>query len=51
MDRPFECATCKRSFTRPDHLRRHEVFHSHPKALACSFCSRQFTRPDGLQRH
>ncbi|OCK77886.1 hypothetical protein K432DRAFT_303183, partial [Lepidopterella palustris CBS 459.81] len=49
--RPYACHLCSRSFTRPDHLRRHEATHVRPRTLSCPFCAQKFTRLDGLQRH
>ncbi|KAI9825939.1 MAG: hypothetical protein M1819_000458 [Sarea resinae] len=47
----FQCAECKRSYTRLDHLARHVRSHTQEKPFVCQFCSKGFTRPDLLKRH
>ncbi|TVY45046.1 hypothetical protein LOCC1_G004243 [Lachnellula occidentalis] len=46
------CAICAKTFTRAEHLRRHQLSHQKP-AYACTFndCERAFHRPDLLARH
>ncbi|KAH8726893.1 C6 transcription factor-like protein RegA [Phaeosphaeriaceae sp. PMI808] len=49
--RPFQCSTCKRSFTRADHLTRHVRAHTKAKPYVCPICSKGFARIDLLKRH
>lgn len=43
---------CGRSYTRADHLSRHQLNHAGPaKTLQCDRCDRTFVRPDLLTRH
>ncbi|TVY56525.1 Zinc finger protein klf1 [Lachnellula cervina] len=46
------CEICAKTFTRAEHLRRHQLSHQKP-AYACTFkdCERAFHRPDLLARH
>jgi len=45
------CGTCTKSFTKPEHLVRHERLHTEAKRFGCNGCSRTFTRRDTLLRH
>ncbi|KAM0753374.1 hypothetical protein T439DRAFT_324009 [Meredithblackwellia eburnea MCA 4105] len=45
-----ECPVCNKSFTTPDHLRRHAKNHSN-NTFDCPNCSREFKRKDLLKRH
>ncbi|KAL6705033.1 hypothetical protein ACN47E_007436 [Coniothyrium glycines] len=47
------CAKCGRSYTRAEHLRRHQKNHAEVGTLACTFasCKKTFFRLDLLQRH
>ncbi|EMD89583.1 hypothetical protein COCC4DRAFT_159085 [Bipolaris maydis ATCC 48331] len=49
--RLFQCSTCKRSFTRADHLTRHVRAHTKSKPYICPVCSKGFARIDLLKRH
>ncbi|OXV10920.1 hypothetical protein Egran_01317 [Elaphomyces granulatus] len=49
--RPHVCATCGRSFTRLEHLKRHERSHSNEMPLECSECGLSFARRDHLLTH
>ena len=49
--RPHVCATCARSFARPEHLNRHERSHTKERPFECPSCTRRFTRRDLLLRH
>jgi hypothetical protein len=42
---------CGRSYTRVEHLKRHQKNHAYDDKLACSFCARTFFRQDLLERH
>ncbi|WBW72489.1 transcription regulator Zas1 [Schizosaccharomyces osmophilus] len=52
-DPRFYCTylDCPKSFTRKEHLRRHERTHENLKTFTCSFCHRAFARSDVLHRH
>ncbi|EPY49585.1 zinc finger protein Zas1 [Schizosaccharomyces cryophilus OY26] len=52
-DPRFYCTylDCPKSFTRKEHLRRHERTHENLKTFTCSFCQRAFARSDVLHRH
>ncbi|KAF2743760.1 hypothetical protein M011DRAFT_480494 [Sporormia fimetaria CBS 119925] len=47
-----DCLECGKSYTRAEHLRRHQKNHAQ-QALVCKFadCGKTFYRPDLLQRH
>ncbi|KAF1931157.1 uncharacterized protein M421DRAFT_90248 [Didymella exigua CBS 183.55] len=47
-----EC-DCGRSYTRAEHLRRHQRNHTQEDGVLCKYpnCGRTFVRPDLLQRH
>ncbi|KAI8930793.1 hypothetical protein NX059_011817 [Plenodomus lindquistii] len=47
------CGNCGRSYTRAEHLRRHQKNHAQDGALSCDFpnCDKMFFRIDLLQRH
>ncbi|KAF2728093.1 hypothetical protein EJ04DRAFT_546959 [Polyplosphaeria fusca] len=49
--RLFQCSTCKRSFTRVDHLTRHVRSHTRHKPYVCQVCTKGFARVDLLKRH
>ncbi|KAH7402666.1 hypothetical protein BKA66DRAFT_507566 [Pyrenochaeta sp. MPI-SDFR-AT-0127] len=51
LQRLFQCSTCKRSFTRADHLTRHVRAHTKSKPYVCPICSKGFARIDLLKRH
>ncbi|KAF2003494.1 hypothetical protein P154DRAFT_486746 [Amniculicola lignicola CBS 123094] len=51
IPRLFQCSTCKRSFTRVDHLTRHVRAHTRQKPYICPTCSKGFARVDLLKRH
>ncbi|KAK7190195.1 C6 transcription factor [Paraphaeosphaeria sporulosa] len=50
-ERLFQCSTCKRSFTRVDHLMRHVRSHTKQRPYVCPTCSKCFARVDLLKRH
>ncbi|OAL45671.1 hypothetical protein IQ07DRAFT_215202 [Pyrenochaeta sp. DS3sAY3a] len=47
------CENCGRSYTRAEHLRRHQKNHAQDDALVCDFpeCGKTFYRVDLLHRH
>ncbi|CAN9401820.1 unnamed protein product [Alternaria alternata] len=45
------CTTCGRSYTRKEHLKRHERNHAQGDPLRCSQCTRTFHRRNLLERH
>lgn len=47
----FRCTICRSSFTRKEHLQRHERSHNRERPFACSMCGKQFGRKDLLTRH
>lgn len=56
----LECPTCKKSFLRPQDLRRHRYKHERGgrggttvtgKSLKCKVCSAEFSRSDALFKH
>ena len=49
--RSYFCATCTISFTRREHLKRHERSHLKVRPFKCSHCGRHFVRSDVLSRH
>ena len=49
--RPHVCLTCRRSFARLEHLKRHERSHTKEKPFECPECTRCFARRDLLLRH
>ncbi|KAF2192018.1 hypothetical protein K469DRAFT_732066 [Zopfia rhizophila CBS 207.26] len=49
--RLFQCSTCKRAFTRGDHLTRHVRSHTRQKPYVCPTCTKCFSRADLLKRH
>ncbi|EEB05167.1 hypothetical protein SJAG_00163 [Schizosaccharomyces japonicus yFS275] len=52
-DPRFYCTfpNCTKSFTRKEHLRRHERSHENIKSFTCRICNRAFARSDVLNRH
>ncbi|PVH76532.1 hypothetical protein DL98DRAFT_425363 [Cadophora sp. DSE1049] len=44
-------AGCGKSFSRKEHLSRHEKTHDPENILTCKVCGREFNRNDSLQRH
>jgi hypothetical protein len=45
------CGTCGRSYTRKEHLKRHEQNHAQGVPFRCSQCTKSFYRRDLLERH
>ncbi|KAI1640036.1 fungal-specific transcription factor domain-containing protein [Biscogniauxia mediterranea] len=55
LDKKFECPTegCGKSYSRAEHLYRHQLNHSPKQIYRCDFqdCNRQFVRLDLCNRH
>ncbi|KAK2812254.1 hypothetical protein FQN50_001612 [Emmonsiellopsis sp. PD_5] len=49
--RNFACKYCQRSFSKAEHLKRHERSHTGAKPFLCHLCKRPFARQDALARH
>ncbi|PLB53756.1 hypothetical protein P170DRAFT_396402 [Aspergillus steynii IBT 23096] len=47
----FHCSQCSRSYTKLEHLLRHQRTHSNSKPFQCNQCGRSFGRKDVLGRH
>ncbi|KAJ5824983.1 hypothetical protein N7447_007323 [Penicillium robsamsonii] len=45
------CRVCQKSFSKAEHLRRHERCHTGSKPYVCKECRRPFARQDALTRH
>ena len=54
LDKPprrHVCKECHESFSRSEHLQRHERSHTNEKPFACTTCERAFSRRDLMLRH
>lgn len=47
----FTCSECSKSFSRAEHLTRHQALHDGSQAFSCDRCDKQFPRKDALTRH
>ncbi|KAF2111889.1 hypothetical protein BDV96DRAFT_179870 [Lophiotrema nucula] len=45
------CLSCSASFSRREHLQRHQLQHTSMTPFGCTFCTRHFGRRDILVRH
>ncbi|KAF5981674.1 C2H2 type zinc finger domain-containing protein [Fusarium coicis] len=45
------CQTCDRSFSKPEHLKRHERSHTKVRPHQCHICKKSYARSDVLYRH
>ncbi|OQD68111.1 hypothetical protein PENPOL_c003G09948 [Penicillium polonicum] len=45
------CRVCQKTFSKAEHLRRHERCHTGSKPYVCKECRRPFARQDALTRH
>ena len=50
-EKRFRCPACNRTFTRNDHLKRHQLRHTGLKPYQCQFCNTAFSRSDSLRDH
>ncbi|KAK9796557.1 putative C2H2-type domain-containing protein [Seiridium cardinale] len=47
----LQCSICHRSFSRTEHLTRHERSHRNEKPFSCDYCDARFTRKDLIKTH
>ena len=50
-EKPYECTTCHKRFTRLDTLKQHERSHTGEKPFECKTCQKKFSRLGRLQTH
>ena len=50
-NKPFCCSQCKKRFTTPDGLNKHEKKHNGQRVVSCVICNEIFTRLDHLRTH
>ncbi|KAI2632983.1 hypothetical protein GGS26DRAFT_554865, partial [Hypomontagnella submonticulosa] len=51
MRRGKQCSYCDRSFSRSEHLSRHERSHRNERPYQCASCNATFSRQDTFKRH
>ncbi|KAK9439710.1 hypothetical protein VB005_07869 [Metarhizium brunneum] len=51
VKKSYQCSTCAREFSRPDHLRRHALSHTGARPYSCLYCGQRFVRSDRLRDH
>ena len=49
VKKSYSCATCKKNFSSPYHLKRHIMTHTTDKTQACPQCNKSFSRSDILK--
>ncbi|KAF2453531.1 hypothetical protein BDY21DRAFT_120491 [Lineolata rhizophorae] len=49
--RRLRCSICKQSFSRLEHLTRHERSHRNERPFSCNYCDARFTRKDLIKTH
>ncbi|KAH8799842.1 hypothetical protein F5884DRAFT_811368 [Xylogone sp. PMI_703] len=47
----IRCDICQRTFSKPEHLTRHNLSHEKDRHLRCTHCQKGFYRLDALKRH
>ena len=47
----YACTHCDATFTRSDHVKRHERIHNGEKPFACIICDEKFTQLANLKEH
>lgn len=50
-DKPFECPTCGKRFSRKSNLKRHLYLHQEEKPFHCPYCLKGFSGKFNLKRH
>ncbi|TNN84877.1 Histone-lysine N-methyltransferase PRDM9 [Liparis tanakae] len=49
--RPYSCAECCKSFSRPQSLKAHQMLHLGQRMFKCTQCGKSFSRSYHLRRH
>src|SRR2546421_10391866 len=45
------CGDCRKTFSRLEHLKRHQKNHTGEKTFECPLCERKFSRSDNRKQH